>query len=926
MATSLRFLPWVKSGLATSVTTRDDLSESLSAQSVFPVNFKVNNKQSINVDLALYGPGHITAIDIKEIVRTDPHHGAVNFEPNYFPIIEFRRADFPWLFTPATGDTNQRLRPWLVLLVLKVQDGVSISSDGIRPLPVLTINDPVVLQNELPDLSESWAWAHAQTVTGKTLSLEQSLAPNSPLSVSRLICPVKLRARTRYLACLVPAFEVGRLAGLGMASETTPTLTPAWKTGADATGELQLPVYYKWEFSTGAGGDFESLVRKLKAGPLPQGVGVRKMNVANLGFNLPDLGIMDFASALKPPGMQPGAPPDDSFKQQLRSLLNKTAKPFVDSGEDPVVGPPIYGRYQAAHDSLETDTKPPAWMETLNLDPRQRVIAGLGTLVVQDQQDLLMNSAWEQLADASQTVTMLQRSQLSHHVNLSLYHKHLAKMSDTDLFQVSAPAHKRIVVDPSMMNKSGPDALLTFTLHRTIEQSQLPTSSTSAAFRRLLRPRGPVARRLDKKTGTGAQPIMRQRLFMRMATPLPVAVLDLSGNGLVSYEQVRLQITQLLNLHKLLIFTPNKTLAGKNFLNAALPVLDYMTKTRQLTPPTDARPPLPDFTVMKQVLLNSMDPNVTAPLAFPVKIVDTQTNSSTDQVLDFSTGEPQFRHPVFDQPMYEPLKEISQEYILPGAELIPENTITLLETNPEFIEAYMVGLNHEMSRELLWREYPTNQRGTYFGNFWTRMENLGHTGSLGMRPIHQWKQDLGQHLFADGTEGRLILLIRGELLTRYPGAIIYAVSSEELHQENRTQFYPVFQGQFDPDIVILGFNLVESEARGDGKDTGYYFVIEQPPTEPRFGLDFADSYGLSLEDLDSWAKLTWGHVVDNKESFDAISHLKVTNDRLSSLSGEIDHTRWGLNSAHQARITFQSPVRIAIHANMLLPVSSEQDS
>ena len=41
-----------------------------------------------------------------------------------------------------------------------------------------------------------------------------------------------------------------------------------------------------------------------------------------------------------------------------------------------------------------------------------------------------------------------------------------------------------------------------------------------------------------------------------------------------------------------------------------------------------------------------------------------------------------------------------------------------LETNPRFIESYMVGLNHEMARELLWREYPTDQRGTCFRQFW----------------------------------------------------------------------------------------------------------------------------------------------------------------------------------------------------------------
>ena len=60
----------------------------------------------------------------------------------------------------------------------------------------------------------------------------------------------------------------------------------------------------------------------------------------------------------------------------------------------------------------------------------------------------------------------------------------------------------------------------------------------------------------------------------------------------------------------------------------------------------------------------------------------------------------------------------SPKYFLPNINLIAPNSITLLETNQKFIESYMVGLNHEMARELLWREYPTDQRGSYFRQFW----------------------------------------------------------------------------------------------------------------------------------------------------------------------------------------------------------------
>ena len=63
-------------------------------------------------------------------------------------------------------------------------------------------------------------------------------------------------------------------------------------------------------------------------------------------------------------------------------------------------------------------------------------------------------------------------------------------------------------------------------------------------------------------------------------------------------------------------------------------------------------------------------------------------------------------YPEIDLPMYEPLKAISTELFLPNINLIEQNSITLLETNQKFIEAYMVGLNHEFARELLWREYP----------------------------------------------------------------------------------------------------------------------------------------------------------------------------------------------------------------------------
>ena len=51
--------------------------------------------------------------------------------------------------------------------------------------------------------------------------------------------------------------------------------------------------------------------------------------------------------------------------------------------------------------------------------------------------------------------------------------------------------------------------------------------------------------------------------------------------------------------------------------------------------------------------------------------------------------------------MYKPLMDLSQDWIFPGLRKVPPNTVSLLVSNQSFIEAYMVGLNHEMSRKLL---------------------------------------------------------------------------------------------------------------------------------------------------------------------------------------------------------------------------------
>src|SRR5215813_5774312 len=289
------FLPWVRQGAAAGIQTTDMTANQAAVVSV-AVKLRINNTPpDIERQVRLYGPGNIIGIDPQQVVRTEPRHLSTDFEPNYFPAIEFDRPDFPWLFTPAKAADGNRLRPWLCLIVVRKQDGVTIRIDRNLPLPVLEIKSPARPDRELPDLAESWAWVHAQ-VSGtqpQLATLKSSLGGDPALTVSRLLCPRRLDPLTDYIACVVPAFEQGRRAGLGQpvqaASETAPLpLAPAWiikaTPPAQPPAEVTLPVYYQWEFRTGTGGDFESLVGLLKAREIPDTVGKRPIDISQPGF------------------------------------------------------------------------------------------------------------------------------------------------------------------------------------------------------------------------------------------------------------------------------------------------------------------------------------------------------------------------------------------------------------------------------------------------------------------------------------------------------------------------------------------------------------------------------------------------------------------------------------------------------------------
>ncbi|HEX6312895.1 MAG TPA: hypothetical protein VF152_14875, partial [Acidimicrobiia bacterium] len=402
---SYRFLPWVRRGLAAGIGTPDPLTAAMPAHARFPVRLSLSTGDTAAVDLRLSGPGDVIGVDPRVVVRTEPVRFARNFPPDQFAAVEFDPPDFPWMFTPAAPGAQERLRPWLVLVVVAAQRGVAIRVARDRPLPQLVIEPPTLPADELPDLSESWAWAHAHVVEdAPPASVPDHLRDEPDLNVARVLCPRRLEPERDYLACLVPAFEAGRLAGLGQDVPEAPTTAPAWGAGGSAGATVTLPLYLHWEFRTGPAGDFESLARRLTPRPVPDTVGFRRMFIGDAHPALPALphdagGIVHLEGALRSPEAGTGAalgPEHDPWVDDLVDVLDAPADHEVHgaSTDAESVAPPIYGGWHVKVHAL--DDAAPDWLVELNTDPRHRAAAGLGTEVVRINQERFMQAAWAQ--------------------------------------------------------------------------------------------------------------------------------------------------------------------------------------------------------------------------------------------------------------------------------------------------------------------------------------------------------------------------------------------------------------------------------------------------------------------------------------------------------------------------------------------------
>jgi hypothetical protein len=236
--------------------------------------------------------------------------------------------------------------------------------------------------------------------------------------------------------------------------------------------------------------------------------------------------------------------------------------------------------------------------------------------------------------------------------------------------------------------------------------------------------------------------------------------------------------------------------------------------------------------------------------------------------------------PVFKDAMGEALRQRHPELFVPGLGSFPTNGVAVLDVNPAFIEAYMLGLNHALGSELHWRGFPVDLRGTFFQQFWDVSEHFNMslpvsgngpdvaTGAqeatmLDIKPLDQWlNKPLGANslLPTGASTGLLRLALRSELLARYP-TLVLALQDNSLASQGidgtdpAHMLHPLQRLAVGPDLTVVTFGVDQAYA-----EAHCALVLMERPGQPKFGLD-AESADPAhrLHDPLGWNDFTWDY-------------------------------------------------------------------
>jgi hypothetical protein len=902
-------LPWLRDGVGNAIKEEDTVSNggTPGGTAIPTLHLDINSQGAGTKQFRIVGSADVIGFNRDLVIRTEPAHWSTVFPSNLLAHIEFYDEDFPWRYSPAKAKGDQ-LRPWISVFVLKETEFTR--NQDVLPLPRINLNDASVL----PDATQSWLWAHVQKIESSTLPDDKSVSDHI---ISRLLSPRKLEPNTAYHAFVVPSFETGRIAGLGKGEEDISRLNtqdPAW-----GNGQMEFPVYYEWYFRTADEMDFEYLASLLEPKTVDPFVGKKKLDCSAPGFGIEDynsefnlyiqgaLRAPDIAGTIDISNTSTGNL--DDFQTKIKQKINER----VNTTGDPLVTPPFYGQKHIFEETL--DPKIETWIHQMNCDPSFRAVAGLGAQVFKKYQDQYLEKAWTQLESIVEANKIIDLANSTIAVCEQIYERNIRPLGTEEMISFTGPVHVKIRAKDANSNVC--------TLLQAFYLSCFNGSVYSSAFRRLTSRRGVFRRKLEKN-----------------GMPLNLELLK----KLIIENTNRKYVLDFPSKYKVLVINRPRFVFQPNFGDGTaavdLPALEQaisafaiiIRNTKDAEPCSlDVHHELPEainpLHTIRILLLKRFEMPLPGWFDDPYKI------------------KAAYAYPDFEDPMYLKLMEVSKEWLVPNLHLIPSNSITLLESNRKFIESFMVGLNVAMNKEMRCREYPTDERGSCFRQFWDvkGIKNINDETSepqsvvekyKDITPIHTWKNwenkageeeldEFGTHsnrITLTKEAEQLVLVIRGDLLKCFPNASIYAAKAEEvtdINNEKKLQIkantepvLPVFKAEAGEDLKFLGFDLTVADVKGTATDAGWFFVIQETPGETRFGLNI-QSPDSTLQQL-SWDDAYWGIVTGG--------NISMTDD-VTALTAKMvasEKNRWGRTSADMAYILYQDPAMIAIHAKEML--------
>lgn len=970
------YLPWLRRGLSAGVGDTDPRSGPLASRAEVTGRVTVaaadGGSHTAEQTLHLSGPGDVVGLDPRQVVARAPVPGSRGVETGYFPSIDLASPDLPWQVTPAQPDRDNALRPWLVLVCVEEQN---VDYDGsAEPLPVLRLGGAAVA--ELPDLAESWAWAHVQSMIGADdLDSEVRAAVESASGavVARLLCPRRLLAGREYRCAVVPAFDAGRDAGLGRPVDPTAPLGPAWLA---TDTDVELPVYDSWTFTTAEHpGTFETLAKQLAPASDLGVVGYRTTRlvddgVLTAGAPIPGDPVFDYSGALVTPQTRGTGLPRESrewLRETMRSRL-ESRRPTVPrraptdydpQTDDPVVGPPCYGSVHAGAPSLPAAPDDVAWMDDVNLRADHRSSAGLGARVVRDHQEELVTRAWDAAGEATAAGDVLNRGRLSAEVGRS-HARRVATLPDEALVQVTAGAQQPADATALSSNPLVPVGLVSRAFGRATRPSGVlarragrsvqvvtvgeflratePSVSSSAAhvagYRAGFVPQGCVSTasrlessvELDTPGRPGLDPFPVEPIL-----PDTPRLPDMPGLTEVPRDPARSPIRAPRR-------RPSRRERGRG--SRSRRVTARRATLSDAAPRRAGRTPVatslsggePDFLLVQPdhrvVTTEGTDISARAgqirealdPMPAVVALLDVRVVGMTLVPGAELPTRPSV-DATFPDPLLPWLLSMGVELLCPGLRDLGENSVTLLAVNEPWVAAFLAGANHEWSREAVYRRLPTDPRATAFASFFPRAE-----GTDLARGLRDWgsEERLGDAVGGSGSS--TVLVVRGEVIERYPGTEFLLVSPRSdgsvldpggTLPDSRVT-WPSFVALLDGETALVGFDVDPSVVLAEKRLLG----LQEPTTGPRFGLDDASAgeYGTKPS---VWSDLSWGHVAASADALAGLSHVPVVKASwLTNAPASGGGAVWARNSAHMAAITAQQPYRLLLPAASLIPAQA----